>query len=137
MFILDTDVLTLLWNGHTRVVTNALSVPAGDLATTIVTVEEVFIGWYSQIRRARTSQQLVSAYDQLNRAVSLFRTVRIVSMNQDAADLYSSMRSTYRRAGAGDLKIAAIALESSATLVTRNLVDFQAISGLILVDWAA
>jgi tRNA(fMet)-specific endonuclease VapC len=34
-----------------------------------------------------------------------------------------------------DLKIAAIAISKKATLLTRNLSDFQNISGLQFEDW--
>jgi len=40
-----------------------------------------------------------------------------------------------KKVGRADLLIAAIALAHRATLVTRNVRDFQQIPGLILENW--
>jgi tRNA(fMet)-specific endonuclease VapC len=36
-----------------------------------------------------------------------------------------------------DLRIASIALARGYTLISRNLVDFQKVPGLIVEDWAS
>jgi tRNA(fMet)-specific endonuclease VapC len=50
--------------------------------------------------------------------------------------MYETLRQTHRRAGKMDLRIAAIALSTNATLVTRNTQDFITISNLSLDNWA-
>lgn len=54
----------------------------------------------------------------------------------DAASIYERLRQTFRHAGKMDLQIAATALAVDATLVTRNLRDFNFITNLRLDNWA-
>jgi hypothetical protein len=49
LWVLDTDMLTLWFRGQETV---------QQLAVTIITVEEMLGGWYTQIRQARDDQQL-------------------------------------------------------------------------------
>jgi predicted nucleic acid-binding protein len=44
-------------------------------------------------------------------------------------------KSEHRRAGTLDLKIAAICLAHGATLLTRNVVDFENITSLRVGNW--
>jgi tRNA(fMet)-specific endonuclease VapC len=132
--VLDTDTLTLLLTAHASVVAHATE--SLDLAITIVTVEEILTGWYTQLRRARSEDQLVRAYAELQRAVEFLSTIRILPFNQPAVVAYHQLRATYRRAGRNDLKIAAIVLHHDARLVTRNNSDFVMIPGLSLADWS-
>jgi tRNA(fMet)-specific endonuclease VapC len=50
--------------------------------------------------------------------------------------LYDRLRKEKPRTGRMDLRIAAVALANSATLVTRNAGDFEGIAGLTIVDWS-
>lgn len=49
---------------------------------------------------------------------------------------YESLRKAHRNVGKNDLRIAAIALEHSAIVVTRNAHDFNQIPGLTIEDWS-
>jgi tRNA(fMet)-specific endonuclease VapC len=49
---------------------------------------------------------------------------------------HQQLRKRYPRLGNMDLKIAAIALTQSATLLTRNYIDFGQIDGLAIENWA-
>ena len=53
LFVLDTDMLTLLEEGQPVVAKKIASVPPSELAVTVATVEEKLTGWYTLIRRAK------------------------------------------------------------------------------------
>jgi tRNA(fMet)-specific endonuclease VapC len=54
-----------------------------------------------------------------------------------AAEEFQRLQKTRIRIGTMDLKIAAIALTSNATLLTRNLIDFRKVPDLKVEDWSA
>jgi tRNA(fMet)-specific endonuclease VapC len=62
LWVLDTDALTLWLRGHHRIVTRIAHTSPLQLTTTIITVEEILRGWYTQVRRARDDDQLARAY---------------------------------------------------------------------------
>ena len=65
MWALDTDALTLWLHGHASIVRHVEEHNPGELAITIIAVEEVMSGWYRLIRQARTDDKLVRAYESL------------------------------------------------------------------------
>ncbi len=135
-WILDTDVLTLFLHGETTVCHRVASVSPDELAVTIITVEEVLTGWYSELRRARRDDQLVRAYSTLQQAVEFFRHVQILPFNEQAAWRFHDLRQQHRRLGTNDLRIAAIAIEHSGIVVTRNQSDFGVIDRLTTEGWS-
>ena len=134
--VLDTDTTTLLLRGQLAVCDKAAAHDAADLAITIVNVEEILTGWYTQIRRARKDDQLERAYGALQEAVEFVARVRILPFDREAIQKFRSLKSAKPRAGTNDLKIAAIALIQKATLVTVNLSDFEHLPGLSVEDWS-
>lgn len=136
LFILDTDTLSLLQRGHTSVCAEAASRLPQDLAVTVITVEEQLSGWYTLLRRSKSRGELAAVYQRLADNVTFLSRVTILSFTEKAIDRFEKLRASKLGIGAMDLRIAAIALEHEATLVTRNLGDFRRIPGLRLEDWA-
>jgi tRNA(fMet)-specific endonuclease VapC len=56
LWVLDTDVLTLWLRGQEIIGARVAATPPQQLAVTIITVEEMLGGWYTQIRQARDDQ---------------------------------------------------------------------------------
>ena len=73
LWVLDTDMLTLWLRGQETVAARVAATPSEQLALTIITVEEILGGWYTQVRQARDDQQLARAYQALQQAVEFTR----------------------------------------------------------------
>ena len=136
LWVLDTNVLTLWLRGQETIAARVAATPPQQLAVTIITVEEVLGGWYTQIRQARDDQQLAGAYQALHEAIEFSRSIRILPFDLPGIRRYRQLRTQHRRISTNDLRIAAIVLEQRGILVTRNTTDFADITGLQLDDWA-
>ena len=136
LYVLDTDIMTLYQHGHLRVVQQVLAHPVAQLAIAVISVEEELTGWYTKLRQVRKRDQLARAYQRLAEAVPFFARFQILSFTELAMVRYEGLRSAHRRVGKNDLRIAAIALEQGATVVTRNSKDFKQVAGLMIEDWS-
>ena len=58
LFVLDTDMLTLVQEGHPAASRRFLSEPSEALAITVLTVEEQLSGWYTQARKAKPTTRI-------------------------------------------------------------------------------
>ena len=65
LYVLDTDTLQLYQDGNAAVVNRVNAVAPGDLAISVVTVEEQLSGWYAQLRQAKQPERLAWAYRRL------------------------------------------------------------------------
>lgn len=139
MVVLDTDHLSLVeWRSGTDAASlrrRLREVDPASVVSTIISFEEQMRGWLTQLAKARTIAQQVTAYSRLSRHVAVFREVPLLEFDERAAAEFQRLRRSYRRIGSMDLKIAAIVLVQSATLLTRNLGDFGKIDGLVAEDW--
>ena len=136
LYVLDTDIMTLYQYGHPRVAQHVLARPVAQLAIAVISIEEELTGWYTKLRRVRKRDQLARVYQRMADAVPFFARFRILSFTEPAILRYESLRAAYRSVGKNDLRIAAIALEHGATVVTRNVRDFKQVPGLKVEDWS-
>ena len=102
----------------------------------MISVEEQLSGWYRRLRQARKPDQLAVVYQRLATTVQLLSGWQILSFTQPAIIRYDQLRAARLNVRKMDLRIAAIALENSATVVTRNRQDFLRIPGLQIEDWS-
>ena len=64
-----------------------------------------------------------------------FGNWQLIEFSEEAADAFRSFRKQKIRIATTDLKIASIAVTTGATLLSRNLVDFEQIPGLQVENW--
>jgi tRNA(fMet)-specific endonuclease VapC len=136
LWVLDTDMLTIWLRGQETVAARVATTPPQQLAVTIITVEEILRGWYTQLRQARDDQQLARAYQALQETVEFTRGILLLPFDLPGIRRYRQLRTHHRRIGTNDLRIAAIVLEQQGILVTRNPTDFVDIPGLQHDDWS-
>jgi tRNA(fMet)-specific endonuclease VapC len=136
LFVLDSDTVSLLEHGHATVLARVASRPPAEISVAVIVVEEALSGWYSMIRKAKNPRQLAFAYDRLARKVSLLSGIQILRYSETAIARFQALLKAKLHVRANDLRIAAIALEHNATVVTRNVRDFVVVPGLTVEDWS-
>jgi tRNA(fMet)-specific endonuclease VapC len=132
LYVLDTDHLTLLRRGQAEVVARVAATPPTEIAIAVISIEEQFRGWFTQVRKARDATRLARAYEGLYDVIDMAKKL----FSRAAVDRYESLKKTLRRIGKQDLAIASVALEFNATVVTRNRQDFQQVPNLCIEDWS-
>lgn len=107
-----------------------------DLVVTVISVEEQLAGRLAQIRKAKTPQALISSYERLKATFVLFSDLEILDYGSRADERFREFRKAGIRIGTQDLRIASITLAHNGILLTRNLQDFEKVSGLSIQDWS-
>ena len=123
LFVLDTDHVSLHQRKDPLVTARIENCPVEELAITVVTVGEQMRGRLAQLGQRKID--LTAAYELLRATAKYFCGLRILPFDMMAQQLYQGLRSQKLHAGKLDLRIAAIALSQSATVVTRNKRDFE------------
>jgi tRNA(fMet)-specific endonuclease VapC len=135
-FLFDTDHLTLYQFKHPPLMRRITLQPADSVAICSINIEETMRGWLAPFGRVLTGNRHVQAYAQLVDAEEMFRLFPLVPFDGASESLFQHLRAAIRRVGTLDLKIAAIAMTNSLTVLTRNRSDFGRIPGLVLEDWS-
>ena len=137
MWILGTDHLSLWQRGNPLVSQRIAVIDPLMLGVTIVTLEEQLRGRLHTIRQAASDEDLGLAYANLGKTYLFFRNLNLLAFDALARSHYTKLKQQRIRVGSQDLKIAAIALATQSTVVTRNQRDFSQVPGLLLADWAS
>ena len=110
-FLCDTNILTLFLQQHPTVNLHVFHHLTDEVSIPVIVVEEVLTGWYSALRKARTPDQLLAAYDRLTETVSELRPWEIVPFSAGALARYEGLKKMRLNVRKQDLRIGAIALE--------------------------
>lgn len=138
MIVLDTDHVSLLeWDldGSAPLRERLADLAPEEAFTTIVSYEESMRGWMAYISRAKSIAQQIQGYERLRRHLENYRQIPMLDFGKDAGAEFQRLRRARIRIGTMDLKIAAIALASGATLLSRNRIDFEKVPRLTVEDW--
>jgi tRNA(fMet)-specific endonuclease VapC len=136
LYVLDTDTVSLYQHGHPRVCAAVAGHQTSAVVISVMTVEEQLSGWYSELRRAKKAPMLAAIYQRMAMTVRFYAKLAILSFTEPAIARYEDLKRLKIRIGKTDLRIAAIALEHDAVVVTRNSKDFKHVPGLQIEDWS-
>ena len=123
--LLDTDIATFWLHGHPAVVAAVQSHDIREIAIPVVVLEEIWDGWQAVIRQAKTSERMAFGYAELTAALDELRVFHLVTYTASAIDRHAALKKQKLNVGGNDLKVAAVALDLSATVVTNNEQDFR------------
>ena len=106
-----------------------------DAFLIIITPEESLKGWLAAIQPHRQADSGVRAYREFQDSISTLGEWTILPWTDDAVMIFQALRTRGVRIGSMDLRIASIALEYDATLLSRNLRDFRQVPELRVENW--
>jgi tRNA(fMet)-specific endonuclease VapC len=112
LYVLDTDMLTLVEEGHPVVSRRFLEQRPEDVAVTVLTVEEQLGGWYTELRRAKRPERLARAYRRLAATVGFLARLQVVTYDEPAMQRYDELRKRKVKIGRTDLRIAGLSCSS-------------------------
>ncbi|MCH7228075.1 type II toxin-antitoxin system VapC family toxin [Haloferula sp. A504] len=137
MLALDTDHLTELGYATApgKRLATRLAEADGEVAITIISVEEQMRGWLAKIAGAKAVTEQTRAYAALGQRVNFLAGFDQLPWDRGAASRFERFRKSGIRIGTLDLRIACIAIERGALLLTRNSVDFEKVPGLRFENW--
>lgn len=77
----------------------------------------------------------VCGYASFQKTTTAFHKFSILAFDTGAAEIFHKLKTAHPRTGTMDLKLAAICMTHEATLRTRNVADFENITGLRVENW--
>jgi tRNA(fMet)-specific endonuclease VapC len=139
LWIFDTDHISLVLRGNPKVISN-LEKAFTQTSTTIITVQEIFNGWISELNQPNPKREtILDQYHRLFLSMELLKKLPILEFDAPAFAQYEDLLLQHpnlrKKRLHKDVRIAAIALSRNATVVTRNHRDFEQVPGLKMADW--
>ena len=128
-YLLDTDICIFWLNGNEKIRKKVKKVGTVNLKASVITFAELRFGAYNSLK----------VKENLENINNFFRKVKVLLLDQDAADRFGKIKANLRRKGEiigdFDILIASIALSHDETLVTNNTDHFERISELKYENW--
>jgi tRNA(fMet)-specific endonuclease VapC len=137
LFILDTDTLTFYQHGNAVVYAAVQDARKNGhtLALTVVTVEEQAKGWFKAFNSAQTHPRLAALSHLFAQATESWANFSILPQTEASLNRFDALVARKLNVGKMDLRIASVALELGAIVVTHNTRDFARVPGLLIADW--
>ena len=135
-YLLDTSITSLLQRKHVISCSNLAIHKNDDVLISTITVEESIGGSLALLRKGKSKQQQVIDAKLVAEVVMNLGTFFVISPTVAALDRFDQLVSLKLNVGKNDLRIAAMALEIHATVVTANIRDFGRVPGLKWEDWS-
>lgn len=139
MYLLDTDHITIIQSrtepefGHLMMA--MMQYPPAAFHVSIVSFHEQVLGWHNYLQKAKSPEGFSRGYSMFESLIRDFSAMHVLPFDRAAIDRFDSLRAARVRIATMDLRIAATALERGFTVLTRNLVDFEQVPGLVVEDW--
>jgi tRNA(fMet)-specific endonuclease VapC len=137
LVVLDTNHFTEFANGSgpgQRLMAR-IEEQQAEVFSCVVAAGESLQGWLALVRSQNQGLDQLEPYARLLECLVTLNKLTILPFDREAAGNFHRLRRQYPRLGSMDLKIAAICIAHDATLLSRNLVDFEQISALRVENW--
>ena len=139
MFVIDTDLLSIMQR-RSEPTTSQLKgrmnmYPFSSFHVTVVNLHEQILGANNFIARNAHRRDITFGYRLIELAMIDYERFQVLPFDEPSAIRFEDLRKQKVRIGTMDLRIASIALTHDFTVLTRNVVDSEKVSGLRCEDW--
>jgi tRNA(fMet)-specific endonuclease VapC len=137
MYILDTDVVTLLHADNQAIIRRLRAHLIDEVAIAVITRIEVLRGRFDRLLKAATDEGFLQAQQLLRSSEMKLDKLRTIYLDELALQNFRKLEAEkgLKKIGRADLLIASIVLAQPAILVTRNSKHFRMIPQLRIENW--
>jgi tRNA(fMet)-specific endonuclease VapC len=129
MYALDTNTVLDYFRGKGQVAARLLATPPSEVGLPAIAAYEVWVG----VLGSQNAKRRQVEYERFLAVVAILPFDAVAGRR--AADLRLALERKGELIGPMDMLIAATALAHGATLVTRNVREFDRVPGLTVVNW--